>query len=70
VTAPAASEAKMAARSLLKAKLVEYVNIVPSVTLMYEREGRVEESVEVLMIIKVHAMLHLIINLSFLPLHR
>ena len=45
-------EAKEIAKELLNKKLVACVNVIPSVTSFYTWEGQMEESGEVLMIIK------------------
>ena len=53
VTASSSEEAKKIAHGLLDRKLVACVNMLPQVTSVYTREGKVEESQEVMMIIKV-----------------
>ena len=53
VTASSSGEAKKIAHSLLDRKLVACVNMLPQVTSVYTWEGKVEESQEVMMIIKV-----------------
>ena len=53
VTASSSAEAKKIAHGLLDRKLVACVNMLPQVTSVYTWEGKVEESQEVMMIIKV-----------------
>ena len=64
VTASSAGEAKKIAQSLVSRKLVACVNLVPSITSIYEWEGKVEESDEVMMIIKVRYYDYSSINVS------
>lgn len=52
VTAPSLEEARTLARSLLEDRLVACVNLVPGVESMYWWEGRLEESQEVLLVLK------------------
>jgi CutA1 divalent ion tolerance protein len=53
VTASSTEEANKIARGLLEHNLVACVNLIPQVKSVYRWEGNVEESEEVLMIIKV-----------------
>ena len=53
VTAPNAEAARSISKQLVREKLVACVNIVPGLLSIYEWEGELEESQEVLMIIKV-----------------
>jgi len=53
VTASSMEEAKRITSSLISLKLAACVNLIPSITSLYEWEGNVEESQEVLMMIKV-----------------
>ena len=53
VTAPDKEVAKKIARSLVEGKLAACVQLDDKVTSIYEWEGTVEESIEVMMIIKV-----------------
>ena len=57
VTASSSEEAKKIAHGLLDRKLVACVNMLPQVTSVYTWEGKVEESQEVMMIIKVCSQL-------------
>ena len=52
VTAPKEEVAKSIAGILVKEKLAACVNIIPSVTSIYEWEGKLEEDKEVIMMIK------------------
>ncbi len=52
VTAPSLEEARSLARSLLEDRLVACVNLVPSVQSLYWWEGRIDESQEVLLVLK------------------
>jgi periplasmic divalent cation tolerance protein len=52
-TASSAQEAQTIASHLVTNKLVACVNLVPSVTSVYEWEGKIETSTEVLLVIKV-----------------
>lgn len=52
VTAPSAEVAKGLARQLVTRRLAACVNIVPSVTSVYEWEGKIEEDSECLLMIK------------------
>lgn len=53
VTASSEEEAKRIAQHLILQKLVACVNLIPSVQSIYEWEGKVESSQEILMMIKV-----------------
>jgi CutA1 divalent ion tolerance protein len=59
VTASSEDEAKTIAKGLLERNLVACVNMVPQVTSIYRWEGKIEESKEILMIIKVRGFLPL-----------
>ncbi|CAD6186060.1 unnamed protein product [Caenorhabditis auriculariae] len=52
VTVPSKDVALNISREVVKQKLVACVNILPSVTSVYEWEGKVEESEELLMMMK------------------
>ncbi len=52
VTASSPEEARSLARALLEERLVACVNLVPSVQSLYWWEGSLEESWEVLMVLK------------------
>lgn len=52
VTAPSKEEARALARTLLEARVVACVNLVPAVESLYWWEGRIDEAQEVLMILK------------------
>lgn len=52
VTAPNADTARDLARAVLKARLAACVNIVPAIESHYWWEGKIDQSAEVLMIIK------------------
>jgi uncharacterized protein involved in tolerance to divalent cations len=52
-TASSLNEAKLIARHLLDNKLVACVNILPSITSLYTWEGKIEESTEVQLFLKV-----------------
>lgn len=52
VTASSNEEAKKIASTLLEKKLIACVNFIPQIESMYEWEGKLETSQEVLMIIK------------------
>lgn len=56
-TAASQAQAESIAAELLKEKLAACVNMVPSVVSMYEWEGKLERSEEVLMIIKSRSTL-------------
>ena len=53
VTASSAEEAKTLAKGLLAGGLAACVNLIPQVSSMYMWEGKLEESSEVIMMIKV-----------------
>jgi uncharacterized protein involved in tolerance to divalent cations len=53
VTASSAEEAKALAKGLLSGRLAACVNLIPQVSSMYMWEGKMEESSEVIMMIKV-----------------
>jgi len=55
ITAASEEEGRMIARTLLQDKLAACVNMVPKVTSIYEWEGQVEESTEVLLLVKSQA---------------
>src|SRR5262249_13176673 len=55
VTAPDEDTARAIARELVERSLAACVNLVPGITSLYRWEGRVEESAEVLMVIKTVA---------------
>jgi uncharacterized protein involved in tolerance to divalent cations len=57
VTASSAEEAKTLAKGLLSGGLAACVNLIPQVSSMYMWEGKMEESSEVIMMIKV-TMIH------------
>lgn len=52
VTAASSSEAEDIARNLLQKKLIACANLVPGLTSLYWWEGRVEQSPEVLLLLK------------------
>ncbi len=52
-TASSQEEARAISRSLVERKLAACVSLVPQVESVYEWEGRVEQSQEVLLMIKV-----------------
>ena len=52
VTVPTAPEGQAMARSLVELRLAACVNVLPGVTSIYRWEGKVEESAEVLLIVK------------------
>ena len=56
VTASSKEEAKRIARALIERKLAACVNLVPQVESLYECEGHVKESQEVLLMIKVSVL--------------
>jgi len=56
-TASSLEEAQKIARGLLEKKLVACVNMLPQVTSVYTWEGKVEESTEVMMVIKTRRAL-------------
>ena len=56
-TASSPEEAQKIARGLLEKKLVACVNMLPQVTSVYTWEGKVEESTEVMMVIKTRRAL-------------
>ena len=53
VTAPTMEEAKSISTQLVTSKLAACVNIMPNVVSIYEWEGVIENSQEVMMMIKV-----------------
>ena len=53
VTASSMEEAKKISSELLNRSIVACVNIIPSITSMYVWEGKLEESNEIMMIVKV-----------------
>lgn len=55
ITAPDADRARQLARALVERRAVACVNLVPDVESIYRWQGRVEESREVLMIVKTTA---------------
>ena len=55
VTAPGRDVALDLARALVRERLVACVNVVPGVTSVYQWEGAVEESEEVLLVVKTTA---------------
>ncbi|MDP6539498.1 MAG: divalent-cation tolerance protein CutA [Planctomycetota bacterium] len=54
-TAPDEEEGRRLARALVEGGLAACVNLVPGITSVYRWEGAVEESPEVLMVIKTRA---------------
>ena len=52
VTAPDADTARKLARAVLEARLAACVNIVPAIESHYWWEGKIDQSAEVLMVIK------------------
>lgn len=52
MTAPSVEVGQALARTLLDARLVACVNIVPGITSIYRWQGRVEEGTEVLLVAK------------------
>lgn len=61
-TASSEEEAKKIAHGLVSKSLVACVNIVPQIQSVYEWEGKVEQSQEYLLIIKVCAVDKYILN--------
>jgi len=57
ITASSLAEAKVIARALVEARLAACANIVPSIHSMYRWEGKIEESGEVMLILKTRAAL-------------
>lgn len=57
VTTSSVDEAKMIARALVSQKLAANVNLIPHITSIYELENEVEESNEVMMMIKTRSSL-------------
>eukprot|EP00092_Neocalanus_flemingeri_P030722 GFUD01033360.1.p1 GENE.GFUD01033360.1~~GFUD01033360.1.p1 ORF type:complete len:118 (-),score=40.63 GFUD01033360.1:96-449(-) len=55
VTAPTADKAKEIAGGLVSNKLAACVNIIPGITSVYEWEGKIENDLEVLMMIKTRS---------------
>jgi periplasmic divalent cation tolerance protein len=53
VAASSTEEAKTIASTLVREKLVACVNIIPGVQSIYEWEGNIEESNEMILMIKV-----------------
>ena len=53
VTASSMEEAKKISSELLNSGIIACVNIIPSITSMYVWEGKLEESNEIMMIVKV-----------------
>lgn len=64
-TASSAAEAKTIASNLVERKLAACVNIIPTITSIYEWEGKLEESSEVQMIIKVSTLRKRLPSLMF-----
>jgi periplasmic divalent cation tolerance protein len=64
-TASSKEEAKTIASHLVQQQLVACVNIVPSVESVYMWEGKVQDSKEFLMIIKVRSIAEQIIDILF-----
>lgn len=56
VTASSHDEARTIASMLVSEKLVACVNLIPGVESVYEWQGKVEQSQEILMMIKVRRL--------------
>lgn len=57
-TVPNLDEAKNISRTLVEEKLAACVNIIPGATSIYSWEGKIEESSEVVLVIKSRAELY------------
>ena len=66
VTASSAEEARRLANALVQQKLVACVNILPGVESIYEWQGKLESSQEVMLVIKVRSSIFLDKILFFL----
>lgn len=66
VTASSPEEGKKIASALVANKLVACVNIIPGVQSVYEWEGKVEESNEVLLMIKVSVLLYFVKDIDLI----
>jgi uncharacterized protein involved in tolerance to divalent cations len=64
-SAPSLEEAKKIANELVSAKLAACVNIIPKVISVFEWEGKIDNSDEFLLMIKVSYCLQLKKQLSF-----
>lgn len=68
-TAPDAAVAKQIALALLERRLVACVNVLPGVTSHYRWEGKLEESSEVLLLVKTSADRLAALESAFHELH-
>jgi len=69
VTCKDAAQARRIARTLVKERLAACVNVVPGVSSIYVWEGKLEESKEVLLIVKSRAALSKRLSARVLALH-
>lgn len=64
-TAPTITEAKTISQYLVTEKLAACVNIMPNIQSVYEWEGKVEESAEFLLMIKVNSYISILFSCHY-----